>query len=129
MSVLLDGISVFSFSGCSAGVSAIDVKGNDLLIQEIQMKNFKGIALGLVLGIGLALSSVGFAQNTTQTVDQKKEAESCCAMASCCCKGDSCDMKMKHDAKNHAAKDGCCCCSGDSCDMKMKQDAQEKPKG
>ena len=93
------------------------------------MKNFRGFALGLVLGIGLALSSIGFAQNATQTVDQKKEAESCCAMASCCCKGDSCDMKMKHDAKNDAAKDGCCRCSGDSCDMKMKHDMQEKPKG
>jgi hypothetical protein len=93
------------------------------------MKNFKGFALGLVLGIGLALSSVGFAQNATQTGDQKREAESCCAMASCCCKGDSCDTKMKHDAKNQAAKEGCCCCNGDSCDMKMKHDTQEKPKG
>lgn len=93
------------------------------------MKNFKGFALGLVLGIGLALSSVGFAQNSTQTVDQKKSAETGCAMASCCCKGDSGDMKMKHDAKNHSAKDGCCCCGGDSCDMKMNHDMQEKPKG
>jgi hypothetical protein len=93
------------------------------------MKNFKGFALGLVLGIGLALSSVGFAQNATQTGDQKREAESCCAMASFCCKGDSCDTKMKHDAKNQAAKEGCCCCNGDSCDMKMKHDTQEKPKG
>jgi hypothetical protein len=90
------------------------------------MKNFKGFALGLVLGLGLALSSIGFAQNATQTVEQNKETESCCAMTSCC-KGDSCDMKMKHDAKNHAAKEGCCCCSGDSCDMK-KHDMQEKPK-
>lgn len=93
------------------------------------MKNFKGFALGLVVGIGLAVSSIGFAQNATQTVAQKKEAESCCAMASGCCKGDSCDLKMKHDAKNQAAKDGCCCCSGDSCDLKMKHDLQEKPKG
>lgn len=90
------------------------------------MKNIKGLALGLVLGLGLALSSIGFAQNTTQT-DQPKEAESCCAMASCCCKGDSCSM-MKHDSKNHSAKEGCCCCSGDSCNMKMK-DMKEKPKG
>ena len=45
------------------------------------MKNFKGFSLGLVLGVGLALSSLAFAQNTTQT-DVKKEAESCCAMAS-----------------------------------------------
>jgi hypothetical protein len=92
------------------------------------MKNFKGFALGLVLGIGLAVSSIGFAQNATQTQDQNKPAESCCATDSCCCKGDSCDMKMKHDAKDHAAKGGCCC-GGDSCDMNMKHDTQEKPKG
>jgi len=105
------------------------------LDRRIQMKNFKGFGLGLVLGLGLALSTIGFAQNSTQTADQKKEAESCCAMMAGCCKGDSCDMKMKHDAKmNHdsktqAAKDGCCCCGGDSCEMKMKHDMPEKPKG
>lgn len=92
------------------------------------MKNFKGFAFGLVLGIGLAVSSLGFAQNATQP-EPKKEMESCCAMASCCCKGDSCDMKMKHDAKEHSAKGGCCCCGGDSCDMKMKHESDEKPKG
>lgn len=100
----------------------------------MQMKNFKGFALGLVLGLGLAISGIGFAQNTTGP-DQKKEGESCCAMMAGCCKGDSCDMKMKHDAmkmntdaKNTAAKAGCCCCGGDSCDMKMKHDMPEKPK-
>jgi len=81
------------------------------------MKNFKGFALGLVLGLGLALSSIGFAQNATQT-DQKKEKESCCAMASCCCKGDSCSMK--DDSKTHSSEHGCCCCGSDSCDMNMK---------
>jgi len=104
------------------------------------MKNFKGFALGLVLGLGLAISGIGFAQNTT--TDQKKEGESCCAMMSGCCGGDSCDMKMKHDAmkmspdamkmnpdpKDASAKAGCCCCGGDSCDMKMKHDMPEKPK-
>lgn len=90
------------------------------------MKNFKGFALGLVLGLSLAVSGLAFAQNTS---DQKKEGESCCAMMKGCCGGDSCDMKMKHDAKDAAAHDGCCCCSGDSCDMKMKHDMQEKPKG
>jgi hypothetical protein len=94
------------------------------------MKNFKGFASGLVLGLGLAVSSIGFAQNATPA-DQKKETESCCAMASCC-KGDSCDMKnhadnMK-DMKTHSSKDGgCCCCGGDSCDMKM-HDMKDKPK-
>ena len=91
------------------------------------MKNFKGFALGLVLGLGLAISGISYAQNTTGT-DQKKDAESCCAMTECCCKGDSCDMNMKHDAKDHAAKEGCCCCGGDSCDMKMKHETTEKPK-
>ena len=123
MSILLNGIGVSSNSAdCPSGMLATGI-GNDLLRQENTMKNFKGFTMGLVLGIGLALSSVGFAQNATQTVDQTKEA------ASCCCKSDSCDMKMNHDAKHHAAKDGCCCCSGDSCDMKMKHDTQEKPKG
>jgi hypothetical protein len=94
------------------------------------MKNFKGFAMGLVLGIGLAVSSIGFAQNTTQT-DQKKEGESCCAMASCCCKSDSCSMKdhaNKAHMKTKSSEDGCCCCGGDSCDMKIK-DMQDKPKG
>lgn len=86
------------------------------------MKNFKSFALGLVLGLGLALSSIGFAQNATQT-DQKKEKESCCAMASCCCKGDSCSMKdhaKKDDAKAHSSEHECCCCGSDSCDMNLK---------
>ena len=90
------------------------------------MKNFKGFVLGLVLGLGLAVSSIAFAQNATQT-DLKKETESCRAMMAGCCKGDSCDMKMKHDAKDPAAKAGCCCCS-DSCDLKMKHDMPEKPR-
>ena len=91
------------------------------------MKNFKGFAVGLVLGLGLALSSIGFAQNAGQT-EQKKEAESCCAMASGCCKGDSCDMKNKDHMKSHSSNNGGCCCGGESCDMKM-HDMKEKPKG
>jgi len=99
------------------------------------MKNFKGFALGLVLGLGLAFSGIAFAQNTSQT-DQKKEMQSCCAMkhdakdhaaeGSCCCSGGSCDMNMKHDAKD-GTKEACCC--SDSCDMKMKHDMTEKPRG
>ena len=89
------------------------------------MKNFKGFALGLVLGLGLALSGIAFAQTTSGT-DQKKEGESCCAMTSCCGNGDSCDMK---DHKDSSAKhEGCCCCGGDSCDMKMKHETTAKPK-
>jgi hypothetical protein len=85
------------------------------------MKNFRGFAMGLVLGLGLAVSGLAFAQNTTQN-DQKNE--SCCAMA-CCCKGDSCSMKdHKEHAANHA---GCCCCGGDSCDMKAHE-TKDKPK-
>ncbi len=80
------------------------------------MKNFRGFALGLALGLAAAISTVGFAQNSTPK-DQKTKTESCCAMESCCCKGDSCSMK--HDPKNHSSKDGCCCCSGDSCNVKM----------
>lgn len=84
------------------------------------MKNFKGFALGLVLGLGLAVSGIAFAQNTTPT---GKDNESCCA-TSCCGKGDSCSMK---DHKNGAVHEGCCCCGGDSCDMKS-HDMKDKPK-
>lgn len=106
------------------------------------MKNLNRYALGLALGLGLFLSNFAFAQTITQN-DQKKAADSCCAMARCghdsasmkdskehsskhdsCCSGDSCDMKMKEGAKNHAddlAMAGCCGCCGDSCDMNMKE--------
>ncbi len=47
------------------------------------MKNIKKLTAGLVLSIGLLLSGVAMAQNPTQP-DQKKDSESCCAMASCC---------------------------------------------
>jgi hypothetical protein len=90
------------------------------------MKNFKGFAIGLVMGLALAVSSIGLAQTTTQTEPQNKGKEACCAMSSCC-SGDSCELKhsASHDPKNHAkdqaSKDGCCCCCGsDSCDMSAK---------
>ena len=108
------------------------------------MKNMNRYALGLALGLGLILSSVGFAQTITQA-DQKRTTESCCAMACCshdsasmkghkehsskhesCC-GDSCDMKMKDSAKNHAAGAGCSCCGGDSCETNMN-DMKHKEK-
>ena len=92
------------------------------------MKSIKGFTLGLFLGLSLAFSASSIAQNTTQGDANKKE--SCCAMASCCCKGDSCSMK------DH--KDGSCCkgdqsagkkeaCCGDSCDMKGMKHDEKKP--
>ncbi len=95
------------------------------------MKNFKGFAFGLVLGLGLAISSLGFAQTVTKT-DQKTEAQSCCSMESCCCKSDSCSMKehaSKDHMKTHATNDhGCCCCGAESCDLKTHE-MKDKPKG
>jgi hypothetical protein len=89
------------------------------------MKSIKGFTMGLMLGLALALSSIAFAQEAGQA-DPNKKTESCCAMPSCCCKGDSCSMKdgscCKGD-KSAAKKDGGCC--GDSCKMKGMKD---KPK-
>jgi len=91
------------------------------------MKNVKSFALGFVLALGLAVAGAGFAQSTTPG-DQNKKHESCCAMESCCCNGESCSMKhgdkqhaQKEAGKEDSHKDGCCCCSGDSCQMKMKE--------
>jgi len=58
-----------------------------------------------LLGLLLVAAAAGMAQTPTQG-DQKQKAEACCSMDSCCC-GDSCDMKAKHDAKNHGDK-SCC---------------------
>jgi hypothetical protein len=72
-----------------------------------------------LLGLMLTVSAAGMAQTTTQN-DQKK-SEACCSTDSCCCcSGDSCDMKAKHDAKNHSGKNTCC-------NMKQK-DAKNKDK-
>lgn len=82
------------------------------------MQNLKALSLGFVVTVALALSSVGFAQSTTQQ-DPPKAKESCCAMGSCC-KGDACKMQH-HESKDHAAKAECCkddCCKGGTCAMK-----------
>jgi hypothetical protein len=98
------------------------------------MKSIKGFALGLALGVAVAIGTVGLAQ-TTKPADQKQNAESCCA--ACCNHDGSGSMKsaeMKHEAgakhdpammKAHNGEGGCCCCGGDSCDMQMKTKMKE----
>ena len=72
------------------------------------MRPRKNTTLILVLGLLLTAFTAGVAQTPPQT-DQKKAPESCCSMESCCCcSGDSCDMKMKHDAKMRDHKSDCC---------------------
>jgi hypothetical protein len=89
-----------------------------------RMKSIKGIGLSLALSLGLALSAVGFAQNTTPN-EQNKKAESCCEMASCFCKGDENAAKDKSCCKEHTAEHKGCC-GGDSCNMKMKKKDKQK---
>ena len=92
------------------------------------MKPRKNIYLILLLGLLLVAFAVATAQTPAQG-DQKKKAESCCAMESCCT-GDSCEMKKDGESKKEGteAKHDCC---GDSCDMskhdaKMKHDKDAK---
>jgi hypothetical protein len=94
------------------------------------MKSIKGFALGLALGVAVAIGTVGLAQ-TTKPADQKQTAESCCAT---CCNHDG-SGAMKAGEVKHAAgmmkahgEGGCCCCSADSCDMQMKMKETEKTK-
>lgn len=93
------------------------------------MKNLKGFALGLTVGLALALSSIAFAQTTTPIADQKTTVEgaSCCA-SSCCCKGDSCSMKKGETSKDATASahSGCCCCDGDSCSKSHANQSHDK---
>ena len=74
----------------------------------------------LIMLVGLLL--VAFAAVMAQTPaqgDQKKKAEACCAMESCCDKDGSCQMKKEGDQK-----DACC---GESCDM-TKHDGKHDEK-
>lgn len=95
------------------------------------MKSIRGFALGLALGLAAAIATVGLAQSS-KPADQGQKAESCCAITSCCCQGDSCAMHsgekehVKAQVKKHSGEGGCCCCGGDSCDMQMKTKMKEK---
>ena len=73
------------------------------------MKPRKNTVLILLLALLLTAFAVSMAQTPAQG-DQEK-GKVCCAMETCCCSGDSCEMKDK-DGKDHK---GCC---GDSCQMK-----------
>jgi hypothetical protein len=82
------------------------------------MKTLRRLIPSLVLGLTVAVAGVSFAQSANQASGDDKH--SCCGMTSGCC-GDSCQMKKKDGAKNHAKsadKEGCC--RGDSCQMKKK---------
>ena len=94
------------------------------------IKSIRGFVLGLALGITAAIATVGLAQ-TTKPAHQGQKAESCCAMNSCCCHGDSAKhtgAKEHSQAQmKHSGEAGCCCCGGDSCEMPMKL-KEEMPK-
>ena len=95
------------------------------------MTSIKKFTTALTLGLVLALSAAAFAQKATPGDGAKKE--SCCAMTSACCKGDSCAMNDGKEGterscckgdKSAAKKDGGCC--GDSCNMKgMKHETKQ----
>jgi len=72
------------------------------------MKSHKSTTLITVLGLILSAVVAVSAQQSTTPSDQKKQAESCCAMDSCCGNGESCDMKHENHKKGHSA-DGSCC--------------------
>lgn len=87
-------------------------------LQEKKKMKFRKLIPGLVLGLMIAVSGVGFAQNASQPGNKK--------MDSCCCCSDSCAMKKDGAMKNHVTssdKHECGCC-GDSCPM-MKKDSMK----
>ena len=87
------------------------------------MKPRKYITLIMLLGLLLLAFAAGMAQTPAQG-DQKKKAESCCAMESGCCNDGSCPMKKEGESSTEA-KDSCCACCEESCDM-AKHDANMK---
>jgi hypothetical protein len=90
--------------------------GNVFLIGEIKMKHLRRLFPGLVLGLTIAISGAGFAQQAAQSADNKNES-GCCASCDCC--SDSCAMMKKDAMKNHAISSlKHECCGGDSCETK-----------
>ena len=82
----------------------------------------------LILLLGLLL--VAFAAVTAQTPaqgEQKKKAEACCAMESCCTDG-SCEMKKDGESNAEGTEAKHDCCGGDSCDMKKHEGHDAKMK-
>lgn len=82
------------------------------------MRSHKSTILIALMALLLSAFVAVMAQQGTPQTDQKKQAEACCAMESCCCNGDSCPLK-KEGAANADAKDACCCSNG-GCDMKAE---------
>ena len=80
------------------------------------MRSHKSTILIALMALLLSAFVAVMGQQSQPQTDQKKQAEACCEMESCCCKGDSCPLK-KEGATNADAKDACCCSSG-GCDMK-----------
>jgi hypothetical protein len=76
------------------------------------MKKFKFLLTGLML---LTFAVAVYAFNNTKSSAESK--------AACCCKGNSCPMKVTVKAENGECCDmpDCCCKKGDSCPMKKNQ--------
>lgn len=106
------------------------------------MKLRKQTILVMLFGLLLLAFAAVVAQTPAQG-DQKKAESCCCSGDSCqmktddtaaksdCCKGDSCTMKKKE--MNHTDGHECCGCCADSCDMKdmkdMKHDMKDHKAG
>ena len=82
------------------------------------MRSHKSIIVTALMALLVSAFVSVMAQQGTPQTDQKKKAEACCAMESCCCNGDSCPMK-KEGATTADSKEACCCSNG-GCDMKAE---------